>query len=353
MSGLCEGGNEPAGSLKASRTPGAIGRKQSSSVSRSDPVFGLTNIQVFLGWTALGYERQSLELHRKLPSICSYCFEEKPGKNLNQVTCRDRDSNPGLLVPRPDALTVTPQVWTDKCTKVPNQLKVGRVTERLFPFDYRCQISKNIEIDDAKFETVQSFVYLGSLVNSNNDISEEINRRTQSTNRCYYVLQKQVKSSLLSRGTKCRLYKTLIKPVLTYASETWPLSERDKFRLAAFERKILRRIFGPVRDGETWRIRYNNELYQLYESPDIITSIKIARLRWAGHVKRMDECEIPRKVMEHGIAGGRRVGRPKLRWMDCVMDDIKRLGVKNWWTVAEDRDRWRRILKEAEARSGL
>ncbi|KAJ4440330.1 hypothetical protein ANN_08469 [Periplaneta americana] len=186
---------------------------------------------------------------------------------------------------------------------------------------------------------VQSFVYLGSLVNSNNDISEEISRRIQSANRCYYGLQKQVKSRLLSRGTKRRLYKTLIKPVLTYASETWALSERDKFRLAAFERKILRRIFGPVRDGETWRIRYNNELYQLYESPDIITSIKIARLRWAGHVKRMGECEIPRKVMEYGIAAGRRVGRPKLRWMDCVMDDIKRLGVKNWWTVAKDRDR--------------
>ncbi|KAJ4434817.1 hypothetical protein ANN_23388 [Periplaneta americana] len=72
-----------------------------------------------------------------------------------------------------------------------------------------------------------------------------------------------------------------------------------------------------------------------------------------GHVKRMDECEIPRKVMEYGIAGGRRVGRAKLRWMDCVMNDIKRLGVKNWWTVAKDRDRWRRILKEVEARSGL
>ncbi|KAJ4442172.1 hypothetical protein ANN_12038 [Periplaneta americana] len=98
------------------------------------------------------------------------------------------------------------------------------------------------------------------------------------------------------------------------------------------------RIFGPVRDGETWKIRCNNELYQLYESPDIITSIKIARLRWAGHVKRMDECEIPRKVMEYGIAGGRRVGRPKLRWMDCVMDDIKWLGVKNWgWQYGTSR----------------
>ncbi|KAJ4447261.1 hypothetical protein ANN_09265 [Periplaneta americana] len=50
--------------------------------------------------------------HRKLPSICSYWVEGKPRKNLNQVTSPDRDSNPGHLVSRPDALTVTPQVWT-------------------------------------------------------------------------------------------------------------------------------------------------------------------------------------------------------------------------------------------------
>ncbi|KAJ4445634.1 hypothetical protein ANN_12316, partial [Periplaneta americana] len=49
-------------------------------------------------------------LHRKLPSICSYWVEGKPRKKLNQVTCPDRDSNPGHLVSRPDALTVTPQV---------------------------------------------------------------------------------------------------------------------------------------------------------------------------------------------------------------------------------------------------
>ncbi|KAJ4443993.1 hypothetical protein ANN_05782 [Periplaneta americana] len=53
--------------------------------------------------------------HRKLPSICSYWVEGNPGKNLNQVTCPDRESNPGHLVSRPNALTVTPQVWTAHC----------------------------------------------------------------------------------------------------------------------------------------------------------------------------------------------------------------------------------------------
>ena len=57
--------------------------------------------------------------------------------------------------------------------------------------------------------------------------------------------------------------------------------------------------------------------------------------------------------MEYGISGGRRVGRPKLRWVDGVMSDIKKLGVENWWLMARDRDGWRRFLREAEARPGL
>ncbi|KAJ4450423.1 hypothetical protein ANN_01847 [Periplaneta americana] len=70
--------------------------------------------------------------------------------------------------------------------------------------------------------------------------------------------------------------------------------------------------------GWTYLLQYVDQ--ELYESPDIITSIKIARLRWAGHVKRMDECEIPRKVMEYGIAGGRRVGRTGGRWLKIETD---------------------------------
>ena len=96
--------------------------------------------------------------------------------------------------------------------------------------------------------------------------------------------------------------------MLTYASETWPLGEKNKLRLAAFERKILRRIYGPVKDNDVWRIRYNQELYQFYNAPNIIQTIKVAHLRWVGHVKRVNECEMPRRIMEYGISGGRRVG---------------------------------------------
>ena len=67
----------------------------------------------------------------------------------------------------------------------------------------------------------------------------------------------------------------------------------------------------------------------------------------------MNEKEIPIKIMEYKPDGKKKVGKPKLHWMDDVMSDIRILGVRNWWTVAKDRDLWRKILKEAEARSGL
>ena len=71
-----------------------------------------------------------------------------------------------------------------------------------------------------------------------------------------------MKSRIISRNIKTLLYKTLIRPVLTYGAETWVLSKQDEHRLSIFERKILRRIYGPVIDGGRWQIRTNQELYQ-------------------------------------------------------------------------------------------
>ena len=78
---------------------------------------------------------------------------------------------------------------------------------------------------------------------------------------------------------KIKLYKTLIRPVLAYGSETRVLSKSDEAILVVFERKILRTIFGPTNDNGERRIKYNNELYTLYKECDIVTCIKINRLK--------------------------------------------------------------------------
>ena len=90
-----------------------------------------------------------------------------------------------------------------------------------------------------KFQVIHSFTYLGSDVNCNNDISEEIQKCILAANRCFHGLRKHMRSHLTSKNTKILMYKVLIRPVLTHASETWTLSKTNERRLSLFERKVL------------------------------------------------------------------------------------------------------------------
>ena len=100
--------------------------------------------------------------------------------------------------------------------------------------------------------------------------------------------------------------------------------------LGVFGRKILRRIYGPICEGARWRSRYNEELYRLYDETDLVTTVRIARLRWAGNTVRMQDNLPCKKITLDQPVGRRRVGRPNLIWMDGVMRDAERLGVRNW-----------------------
>jgi len=85
----------------------------------------------------------------------------------------------------------------------------------------------------------------------------------------------------------------------------------------------------------------------------LVTTIRLTRLRWAGNIGRMQD-NLPRKKITLGKPEGRRrVGRPNHRWMDGVMRDAERLGVRNWRIKTKDRDGWTRLLESAKAIHGL
>ena len=111
--------------------------------------------------------------------------------------------------------------------------------------------------------------------------------------------------------------------MFTYASETWILTKRDRKKLNIFERKVYRRILGPVYDNvkENWRILTNKEIYASVKTPTIIETIRLNRLHWFGHVQRMEENRIPKRVLYMNLGTTKLRGRPRNRWQDGVRED--------------------------------
>jgi hypothetical protein len=104
-----------------------------------------------------------------------------------------------------------------------------------------------------------------------------------------------LKSIYLKIETKGKLCSTMPKPVLTYGSESWILTNGDEQKLRTFERNVLRKIYGPIRDEELWRIKYSHQLYDLYNAPEVVETVKLGRLRWLGHLTRANETSPLRK----------------------------------------------------------
>jgi hypothetical protein len=123
--------------------------------------------------------------------------------------------------------------------------------------------------------------------------------------------------------------------------------------LRIFERKIMRKIYGPIQEGDIWRTRYNEELNRLMNGKDIVKFIKAQRIRWLGYVKRMQVGAMPRRMMERRLFTGRRKGRPRLRGKDDDVADLKTMKIKQWMEKMKDREQLKLVVKEAKAHPGL
>ena len=210
-------------------------------------------------------------------------------------------------------------------------------------------VGAEVEIGGERFEVVDEFVYLGTLVTCDNDMSREVKQRVAAANRAFYGLRNQLRSRSLQTRTKLALYRTLILPVALYGHEAWTLKEADRRVLGVFERKVLRSILGGKLEDGVWRRRMNHELYQVYKHADIVKVIQRGRLQWAGHVARMPDERAAKTIFSREPGRGRRLrGRPRTRWMCAVEEDARSAGVRgDWRTAAQDRRSWTSLIRSA------
>ena len=122
----------------------------------------------------------------------------------------------------------------------------------------------------------------------------------------------------------------------------------EERKLRVFENRVLRRIFGPKRNDvtEDWRKLHNEELNDLYCSPNIIRVIKSRRMRWAGHIARIGERRGEYMILVGKPEGKRPLGRPRRRWEDNIKMDLQEMGrcCGDWMELAKDRDKWRALV---------
>ena len=152
---------------------------------------------------------------------------------------------------------------------------------------------------------------------------------------------------------KIMLYKTLIRPVVSYGAEAWTVTKREEQAMLIFGRKIFRRMYGPKYENEEWKSRTNRELEEMSKGENIVKWIKGQRIRWLGHLERMEEDRMPKKIFTQELGGMRRRGRPRKRWKEAVERVLQVLGVRRWRELVADRKKWKDIFRQAKSHSRL
>jgi len=201
-----------------------------------------------------------------------------------------------------------------------------------------------ITINNHELEAVSQFTYLGSTITDNLSLDTEINKRIGKASTTLARLSQRVwNNSMLTLNTKIAVYRACVLSTLLYASESWTLYASQEKRLSAFHMRCLRRILGI-----TWSDHVtNNDVLERAKILSMTTLLRQRRLRWLGHVRRMDDGRIPKDILYAELASGKRTtGRPQLRFKDVCKRDLKALDIdtNTWEELAQDRSSWRHTV---------
>jgi hypothetical protein len=153
-----------------------------------------------------------------------------------------------LLGDNIDTIKKHAETLIDASTEVGLEIIVEGTKYKLLSRHRNVGQNRDIKIANRSFGNASQFRYLGTTVSNQNLIQEKNKGRLNSGSACYHSVQNLLSSRLLSKNVKITIYKNIILPVVLYGCETWSLTLREEDRLRVFEKRVLRRIFGPNRD---------------------------------------------------------------------------------------------------------
>ena len=204
----------------------------------------------------------------------------------------------------------------------------------------------NLSLNEEVLEEVDSFKYLGAIVGKNGGVTEDVKSRVNEGAKVSGAMNRIWKARSLSINVKRMMYERIVVPTVLYGAETWSLNVREKKRLNVMEMKCLRNICGvTIRD----RIRNEEIRRRVGVESDLVGRVGRCVLRWFGHIERMDEGRVAKRVYESGVDGRRGRGRPNRVWMDGVKEALNGRGLtlEQARVTVHDRAEWRRLLNGA------
>ena len=182
----------------------------------------------------------------------------------------------------------------------------------------------DISWEGKQVEQVTEYTYLGVKICNNGKIEQEINNRIAKANNIYYQLNNTILGKKeINTKTKLQVYNSIYVPTLTYGSESWIINKRIESRITASEMKCLRKIQGVTKRD---KLRNQNIRNQLQTKP-VVENIIEKSLKWIGHVIRMKDERLPKRVMEARPIGCRSKGRPRTEWYDYMSSVTNKKGM--------------------------
>jgi hypothetical protein len=245
------------------------------------------------------------------------------------------DSPEGLsrLVSRLDEIT---QAW---------HLDISQGKTKILSIDKNnTQPKPSITLRDVKIKQVDSFKYLGRIFSSTPSIASEISARVQKASHSFWRFKTVLyRRSEISLKTKIRIFKMTVLPTLLYGSESWPITASQLRRLQSFVMRCLRYILG-IRFATHGNVP-NKTIRRRCKVLSIADLLRTNRLRWLGHLARMDKCRLPVKALFSRLSGSRPEGGQLSSWRKLVINDLVVIHQTNtWFDLTRDRNEWRRII---------